>query len=406
MFADKLLVTNGFEYFREIDPNDLTSGEKHDVDKLFGLNSFCPHPVIEDDGTLYTAGGAVWATGAKQVIIKIPPTLSSADAKNDNNTSLRDLAKAHKVISTVAMPGLMVFNVYHSISMTENFLVLIAQPFMFNAKKLLGIALKGGHAALMDAAEWHPDHQNKFIIIEKKTGKIQKFHAVSNVPFYYLHYVNSFELKAKDAIIVDLITHRNPNHTMEEMLLKNLKSGNCCDPANQGRIQRFIVPLHNFDEDSLSDAPAAPVTRRASVDIEPRCINVSHLLTPANISERGIYSAIINPNFKFKCYRFIYANSGFDFQGQYAKQIVKFDLETAEEDVYTCPDDVVYAEPIFIPRPHGSGEDDGVLACGAYSLTKNKPNFLLILDAKSMTEMSRVYFDTLLPYYSHGIFLP
>ena len=372
------------------------------MDKLFGLNSFCPHPVIEDDGTLYTAGGAVWATGAKQVIIKIP---STASAKSGNNTSIGELAKAHKVLSTIAMPGLMTFNVYHSISMTENFLVLIAQPFMFNAGKLLAIALKGGHAALMDAAEWHPDEKNKFIIIDKKTGKIQKFHAVSNVPFYYLHYVNSFELKAKDAIIVDLITHRNPNQTMEGMLLKNLKSGNCCDPANQGRIQRFVVPLHNFDEDSLLAAPAAPATRRASVDIEPRCITVSHLLTPANISERGIHSGIINPNFKYKCYRFIYANSGFDFQGHYAKQIVKFDLETADESAYTCSDDVAYAEPIFIPHPSGSVEDDGVVACGAYSLTKDKQNFLLILDAKNMTELSRVYFDTLVPYYSHGIFL-
>jgi len=51
--------------------------------------------------------------------------------------------------------------------------------------------------------------------------------------------------------------------------------------------------------------------------------------------------------------------------------------------------DCVPSEPIFVQRPGGTDEDDGIILSTVINLLPDQPIFLVILDAKTFTEIAR-----------------
>jgi hypothetical protein len=63
-------------------------------------------------------------------------------------------------------------------------------------------------------------------------------------------------------------------------------------------------------------------------------------------------------------------------------------------------------DPLFIPNPGGVAEDDGVLLVLSYDLGRRE-SVLLVLDAKTMTELARAYTGgTRIPPSFHGQWIP
>lgn len=60
-------------------------------------------------------------------------------------------------------------------------------------------------------------------------------------------------------------------------------------------------------------------------------------------------------------------------------------------------------EPVFVARPDGSAEDDGVVL--APGVDAAGCTFLLVMDATNWTELARVQFPFGTPYRFHGIWL-
>jgi len=51
--------------------------------------------------------------------------------------------------------------------------------------------------------------------------------------------------------------------------------------------------------------------------------------------------------------------------------------------------DCVPSEPIFVQRPGGTDEDDGIILSTVINLLPDQPIFLVMLDAKTFTEIAR-----------------
>ena len=47
------------------------------------------------------------------------------------------------------------------------------------------------------------------------------------------------------------------------------------------------------------------------------------------------------------------------------------------------------SEPVFVKNPNSSEEDDGVILSSVINLNPEDPIFLLVLDAKTFTELGR-----------------
>lgn len=62
-------------------------------------------------------------------------------------------------------------------------------------------------------------------------------------------------------------------------------------------------------------------------------------------------------------------------------------------------------EAVFVPRPGGDGEDDGVLLSVALN-SHTRRSCLLALDARTMSECARAYVPHVVHFHFHGDFFP
>jgi carotenoid cleavage dioxygenase-like enzyme len=69
--------------------------------------------------------------------------------------------------------------------------------------------------------EWRGDLTNRFFIIEKDTGKVLKAEVVSDLPFFFLHIINCYEIN--DHIVMDLTSFPNANSLTHHMNLSKLR---------------------------------------------------------------------------------------------------------------------------------------------------------------------------------------
>jgi beta,beta-carotene 9',10'-dioxygenase len=68
-------------------------------------------------------------------------------------------------------------------------------------------------------------------------------------------------------------------------------------------------------------------------------------------------------------------------------------------------EDFVVGEPVFVPRPGSRVEDDGVVLSIVFDPQTNG-SFLLVLDARDLSERARVHAPQRLPFGFHGDFFP
>jgi carotenoid cleavage dioxygenase-like enzyme len=90
-------------------------------------------------------------------------------------------------------------------------------------------------------------------------------------------------------------------------------------------------------------------------------------------------------------------------EGTFTDQLVKIDATSGDARVWreagTYP-----GEPVFVPRPSGTAEDDGVVLSVVLDPAANR-SFLLVLDAASFEERARAPVPHAIPFGFHGQFL-
>nr|XP_053636369.1 carotenoid-cleaving dioxygenase, mitochondrial-like [Cherax quadricarinatus] len=86
-------------------------------------------------------------------------------------------------------------------------------------------------------------------------------------------------------------------------------------------------------------------------------------------------------------------------------QVCKMDVETGRSWAWRGNEHQYLSEPSFIPLPDAIEEDDGVILCSVADIRKDFPDFLLLVDARTMEEIGRAEVDARVPSSLHGIFL-
>lgn len=94
-------------------------------------------------------------------------------------------------------------------------------------------------------------------------------------------------------------------------------------------------------------------------------------------------------------------------------RIIKVDLAKVKEGdmvgsaTFWVQDQCTPSEPVFVPTPNGTDEDDGVLLSIVLD-GRRRTGFLLVLDAKTLTEIARADMPEgkVAPHNFHGMFIP
>ena len=102
-----------------------------------------------------------------------------------------------------------------------------------------------------------------------------------------------------------------------------------------------------------------------------------------------------------RAYRYAYGVESTGGAGLFDR-LVKADLRDGSVTAWSAPD-CFAGEPVFVARPDGSEEDDGVLLAVVLDVARGA-SFLLALDARTLGELGCARVPHVIPFGFHGMF--
>uniref|UniRef100_A0A3Q1EZ80 Beta-carotene oxygenase 2b n=1 Tax=Acanthochromis polyacanthus TaxID=80966 RepID=A0A3Q1EZ80_9TELE len=375
-----------------VDPETLESIKKVDWSKFIAVNGATAHPHTDPDGTAYNMGNSYTSKGAFYNIIRVPPTKETEGETLEGATVLCSIPSVDKTKPSY----------YHSFAMSENYVVFIEQPIKMNLLKIVTGKLTG--KSIRDAFSWDPNLNTVFHLIHKQTGKVNIKYVAK--PLSTFHQINAYE---EDGFLIMDMCASDDGQAIEAYNIQNLrKSGEALDDVYNTLCRvfprRFVLPL-SVDSDTpygqnLIDRPSSTAT---SVRTGKNKVFCSHEdLHGEDLHQYGglEFPQINYGKYNTRPYRYFY---GCGFRHLVGDTLIKMDLQGKHMKVWDHPG-LYPSEPIFIPSPNATEEDDGVILSVVITPNKDKSTFLLVLDAKTFEELGRAEVPVNIPYGFHGAF--
>lgn len=249
----------------------------------------------------------------------------------------------------------------HSFALTERFVVVPEPPFGVDFRAL-GLRLPFG-ATFLDA--FGPrDAPPRFHLLDRGTG--ERVAVVHDDPFLIYHIANAFERDG--AVLLDAVVFEDDT-AVSGLSIENLRSESPDLP--QGDFIRFTLPLDGGDA-------GRELLRRGPVEFPT--INYG--------ASNG------------RPYRYAYLAA--TDRGSLPTGIAKVDV-TGPTAIEWADPHLHPGEPLFVPAPSRSAEDDGVLLSLGID-TRAERSVLCCLDAETLSERGRATLPHRLPYGFHGQF--
>jgi beta,beta-carotene 9',10'-dioxygenase len=249
----------------------------------------------------------------------------------------------------------------HSFGLTPSHAVLVAHPFTVKPLDMLW-----SNRGYIDHFDWRPQEGTRLILMDRITGEIVEHETDA---LFVFHTVNAFERGGET--VLDVLAY--PSASIVEEL----------------RVDRMAEQLPDL-RPSLVRIVVHPGRPRATMEA---------------LSDTGFeFPGIHYRKFSGRDYRFAWgAAEGPHLEGGYPSSIVKVDLRGGATRSFS-DGERVYGEPIFVARPGGRDEDDGVLLTVG-SGQRTLASSLAIIDARSMALLARAEVSAAIPLGFHGSFI-
>jgi carotenoid cleavage dioxygenase-like enzyme len=279
---------------------------------------------------------------------------------------LDDGSRRRRVIASlpVARPGYM-----HSFGASENYLILTDMPIRVNPWAMFFGAFTG--VPFIENFHWSGEDV-KFTVIAKDSGEVTgTFQAPA---FFAFHHVNAVE-DGEGAISLDIVTYPDMEIIKRTYFKALLGADGGTLPASH--LVRYRVPIRGEGA----------------------------LMPPERLAAPAFEMPVWHPDLQGKPYRFVYGY-GFDAPGDFNDRLFKIDLAAPADDAvrrWHAPG-CYPSEPMFVPRPGGAQEDDGVILSVVFDAGAGH-SFLVVIDAGSFTEVARAAVPHAIPYGLHGAFM-
>ncbi|CAJ1065991.1 beta%2Cbeta-carotene 9',10'-oxygenase-like [Xyrichtys novacula] len=399
--ANVAFVTYKGDYFvstetnvmHRVDPETLETTKKVNWRKFIAVNGATAHPHTEADGTTYNMGNSYTSKGAYYNIICVPPTKVTPDDTLEGATVLCSIPSEDKTKPSY----------YHSFAMSENYVVFIEQPIKMDLLKIVTGKLRT--KSISDGIYWDPKRKTIFHLINKKTGKVSsiKYFAQALSTF---HQINAYE--ENGFLIIDLCAS-DDGQAISNYNIQNLRqSGEALDEVYNTLCRvfprRFVLPLNvdlttplNQDLNARFDTTATAIqTAKDQVFCTHEDLHGEDLHQYGGLE----FPQINYGKYNTKPYRYFY---GCGFRHLVGDSLIKMDINGKNMKVWEQPG-LYPSEPVFVPSPNATEEDDGVVLSVVITPNEDKSTFLLVLDAKTFEELGRAAVPVNIPYGFHGAF--
>ncbi|HTW84307.1 MAG TPA: carotenoid oxygenase family protein [Candidatus Sulfotelmatobacter sp.] len=246
----------------------------------------------------------------------------------------------------------------HAFSATAEHLILVEYPLIVRPLDLLLM-----RKPFIENYRWEPGRGTRIHVVRKDGGALVG--TFSAEAMFAFHHINAYD--EADAIVVDIAAYDDAT-IVDDLSLDHLLQPDG-PHISRGEFRRYRL-----------------TPGRETADVEILAVETTEL--PRVARER-----IGQP------YRYAY---GIDWPAGAFDHIVKVDTHTRDVISWTAPNTYV-GEPVFVGRPGAQDEDDGVLLCVGLEAAADR-SALLVLDARTLTELARAEVPQTIPYGFHGMF--
>lgn len=324
----------------QVDPQTLETVGVYDYGKYGGNRMTTAHPLIDEHG-------------AYNLVVQYGPV---------NFYKIYEISGEAKELTSVPvrLPGYM-----HSFGMSENYFIIAEFPMVVQSIMLLFRA-----KPFIENFDWKPRMGSRFIIIDRKTGK--RVSTIKVPAFFSFHHVMA---KEKDGLLeVDLCAYESADIIKEYYKDRLAQSDK---PLPKGAMWRY----------SLDVEKRKCIERRELADVCLELPVINHDFARINGTYRFVYGCGVNQAKPLEFYN----------------QIVKIDVDAGNAQ-HWYKQHHYPGEPVFVPRPNASTEDEGVLLSVVLN-TANNQSYLLVLNARTLEEMAKATLPHTILFGYHGTFL-
>ncbi|XP_039284885.1 carotenoid isomerooxygenase [Nilaparvata lugens] len=393
-FGDELYAFAETSVIHRIDSETLDTLERVNISEHVNIVNHTSHPHVMNDGTVFNVGIGFNCCGPCFNIVKFPPPSQIADGKTAFDKA--------KVVGSVSARWKLNPSYMHTFGITDNFFIIVEQPLSISFTSMISRHVQ--NKPMAPCLQWKKNEKTVIHLIDRKTGKpVKKYFAD---PFFFLHIINQYEEDGH--LILDICCYRDAT-MLDCMYIQALQDASqnidYCEMF-RGRPLRFVLPLSipfNYKSWGTNLVSLRGTTASAYAFLDKTVFVCPELLCDLGCETPRIYYE----RYMGKPYRYFYAISS-DVDMENPGTLIKVDTRTKSCQTW-CEDHVFPSEPVFVSSPKPQSEDDGVILSvllwtGGYD---NKVG-LLILDAKTWTELGRATFftPTPVPKCLHGWFKP
>lgn len=249
----------------------------------------------------------------------------------------------------------------HSFGMSQNYFVVTEFPLVVNPLSLL-LWLK----PFIENFRWKPRHGAPFYVLNRHTGELVGRY--ESDAFFAFHHINAFE--QGDELVVDLAAYPDAS-IINAFYLNRLHDPSARLPF--GQLRRYRIPLKGkkVTFETLSE----------------ECLELPRF-DYDRFNTRGDY-------------RFVYGMSvNQQHREGFYNALVKIDIAGRQSAAW-YEENCYPGEPVFVSAPAAVAEDEGVILSVVLDAAKGN-SFLLILDARSFTEIARAEVPQPILHGYHG----
>ena len=345
--GDQLYALTETHLVCQINPKDLSIMKTLNINEYFDGTALAnAHPHFEPDGSWIQP----YANAKK---LQYQFIKYDASVKPDQIQSIFD---SGKVIASIPSSHKFGVSYFHSFGMTKNYIILLEQSLQLNFIKAFQCKLFNQN--MSNAMIPYPDWNSRVRIIHKETGEEVKQKYFTD-PLVVFHHINAYEK---------------------------------LDPNDNKKVE-LIVDFCGYDPKTFNlsgiGANTMVLAKRITVPMNLNIANQTDIYCPLSIlnSEHKIEFPVINyERFNGKPYKYVYGAGNTKLR----HYIIKINMDDGKDviikEIYEEEVSLEPSEPVFIENPSPTSEDDGVLLI---LILSSKSDFLLVLDAKDLTELAR-----------------
>lgn len=258
------------------------------------------------------------------------------------------------------IPG---FSFIHDFAITPNYAIFCQNPVKFNPFPFL-LGFRGAG----ECVEFQPHKPTKIILIPRNPDN-KEIKILEVDSGFIFHHANAFELG--DKIYLDSIAYATLPQVQANSDYKEVNF-NILDP---GQLWRFTIDLQE-----------ETVTKKL---LESTCCEFPTL----------------HPDKVGRDYRYLFIGAAHNNTGRNAplQAILKLDLQTGKRELHSFAASGYVSEPIFVPKPNGTQEDEGWILTLVYDGSQHRSS-LVILDGENLQidAVAKLHLQHHIPYGLHG----